>query len=117
MLSAVYISSFIGAKSTTEGNPSQPSLGLNTRGTFRFRWTVPSGTRTIQIDVKQAANASPRPRVTIKANTLPPGAYQATITVRDLAQTGDQATGQLSALVFRQGQGFLQQFMGFLSHI
>ena len=57
-----------GGKSTTEGNPSNPSLRLDTFGFWRFRWTVSAGTRTIQIDVKQAENQSPRPRVTILAN-------------------------------------------------
>ena len=32
-------------------------------------------------------------------------------------QTGDQVTGQFRPLVLRQGQGLLQQLMGFLGHI
>lgn len=38
------------------------------RGTYRFRWTVAAGSRSISIDVKQAVNVSPRPRVTVLAN-------------------------------------------------
>lgn len=61
--------STMGAKDTTEGDPSQPSLRMDARGTWRFRWVVESGARTASINVKQAANASPRPTLVIKANT------------------------------------------------
>jgi hypothetical protein len=56
----------LGGKDTTEGN-SQPSLRMDSSGTFRFLWVV-AEERTLSVDVKQAANASPRPRLTIKAN-------------------------------------------------
>ena len=58
----------LGGKDTAEGNPSQPSLRLDTFGRYRLRWTVASGTRTFSIGCKQAVNASPRPRVTVLAN-------------------------------------------------
>jgi len=41
---------------------------LDVRGTYRFRWTVAAGSRSISIDCKQAVNLSPRPRVTVLAN-------------------------------------------------
>lgn len=58
----------IGARDNTEGDPSQPSLRMDARGVWRFRWVVESGARTASINVKQAANASPRPTLVIKAN-------------------------------------------------
>lgn len=58
----------LGAKDTSEGNPSQPSLRLDKKGKWRFRWVVASGTRTISIDVKQAVNVDPRPTLVVKAN-------------------------------------------------
>ena len=58
----------IGGRDTTEGDPSQPSLRMDSAGMWRFRWTVLSGARTITIGVKQAANASPRPTLVVKAN-------------------------------------------------
>ena len=58
----------LGGIDNAEGNPSPPSLRLNVRGTYRFRWTVAAGSRSISIDVKQAVNVSPRPRVTVLAN-------------------------------------------------
>lgn len=57
-----------GAKDTSEGNP-QPSLRMDALGSFRFRWQVLAGARTIQIQCKQAINLSPRPTMVIKANS------------------------------------------------
>ena len=58
----------LGGRDNSEGNPSPPSLRLDVRGTYRFRWTVAAGSRSISIDCKQAVNVSPRPRVTVLAN-------------------------------------------------
>lgn len=58
----------MGAKDTTEGSPSQPSLRMDGQGKFRFRWHVASGARTIQVSCKQAINTSPRPTLVVKAN-------------------------------------------------
>jgi len=57
----------VGGKDTSVGN-SQPSLRMDSRGVFRFRWVVQSGTRTISVDVKQAVNLSPRPTLVILKN-------------------------------------------------
>lgn len=57
-----------GAKDTTQGDPSQPSLRIDGKGVWRFRWAVSSGTRTISVSVKQALNISPRPTLVVKAN-------------------------------------------------
>jgi hypothetical protein len=59
----------MGARDNTEGDPAQPSLRMDRRGRWRFRWTVLAGTRTISVRVKQAVNLSPRPSLVIKANT------------------------------------------------
>jgi len=56
-------------QSTTQGNPSPPSLQLSQPGFWRFRWTVQSGTRTLSIMVMQSANTSPYPSLTVKANS------------------------------------------------
>lgn len=55
-------------KDTTEGNPGQPSLKMDRAQIWEFFWPVASGAREISVSVKQAANLSPRPRVTVKAN-------------------------------------------------
>lgn len=60
---------YLGSKSTTEGDPAQPSLKIDAYGMLRFRWTVESGARTISINVKQAINLSPRPTLVVKKNT------------------------------------------------
>lgn len=57
----------VGGKDTTEGN-AQPSLRLDAKGVWRFRWNVASGTRTVQVDCKQALNLSPYPSLVVKAN-------------------------------------------------
>lgn len=58
----------VGARDDSEGN-SAPSLRMDSMGTFKFLWVVGASPITLSVDVKQAANASPRPRVTIKADT------------------------------------------------
>ncbi len=54
-------------KNITEGNPAQPSLQLDIPGFWRFRWSVRTGARTIQVSVKQVVNATPRPTMVVKA--------------------------------------------------
>ena len=58
----------IGGKDTSEGDPAQPSLRLDAKGMWRFRWAVASGSRSVSINVKQAVNGSPRPTLVVKAN-------------------------------------------------
>lgn len=58
----------LGGRNNTEGTPSPPSLRFDVRGICNFRWVVKPGTRSFSVDVKQAVNVSPRPRVTIVAN-------------------------------------------------
>lgn len=58
----------MGGQDAVEGTPTAPSLRLDALGVWKFRWTVPIGTRTISISVKQAVNASPRPTLIVKAN-------------------------------------------------
>jgi hypothetical protein len=57
----------LGGKDTSEGNP-QPSLRMDAVGFWRFRWSVTSGARTIQIDCKQVLNGAPYPTLVVKAN-------------------------------------------------
>lgn len=57
-----------GARDDVEGNPATPCLRLDARGVWRFRWRVRAGSRSIQVNVKQAINLSPRPTLTVKAN-------------------------------------------------
>jgi hypothetical protein len=56
-------------RNNTEGSPAQPSLQLDIPGMWRFRWSVRSGSRTVQINCKQAANGTPRPTMIVKAAT------------------------------------------------
>lgn len=53
----------------TEGNPGTPSLKLTYPGFWRFRWVVRAGSRSIQVNVKQADNRSPYPSLIVKANS------------------------------------------------
>jgi hypothetical protein len=57
------------SRSNSEGNPAPPSLKLAKAGFWRFRWAVKSGTRTVTVYVKQAANTTPYPSLTVRANT------------------------------------------------
>lgn len=59
----------MGAKDAGVGNAAAPSLRLDGKGFLRFYWSVKSGSRTLSVTVKQAVNASPRPRVTVVKNT------------------------------------------------
>jgi len=59
---------FGAGRSNTEGNPATPSLQLRYPSVFKFRWAVRAGTRSIQVNVKQAINTSPRPQLIVRAN-------------------------------------------------
>jgi hypothetical protein len=57
------------AKSTTEGSPSAPSLNLQHKGMWRFRWVVTPGVRSVSILCKQQmAVAGTTPSIIIRAN-------------------------------------------------
>lgn len=58
----------IGGREAVEGNPTL-CLRIDTVAVYKLYWPVASGSRTFRVDVKQALNFSPRPRVTIKANS------------------------------------------------
>jgi hypothetical protein len=58
----------LGKRDDAEGTADAPSLKMNNRGEFRFRWRVASGSRTVTVSVKQPINLSPRPTLTVKAN-------------------------------------------------
>ena len=58
-------------QSMSDGNPAAPCLSLDIPGMWRFRWVVKAGTRTINVNVKQAGTiftSSLRPTVVVKAN-------------------------------------------------
>jgi len=66
-----YILAVTGSGSnSTEGTVTPPSLRMDARGTFRFRWSVINGNRSIEVFVKQAENGQPRPLLRVKANPL-----------------------------------------------
>lgn len=52
----------------TQGSPDVPSLKMGAMGTFKFRWSVINGARSISVRVKQAVNQQPRPLLRVKAN-------------------------------------------------
>lgn len=56
-------------RDNTEGDPSPPSLKVGYQGTWKFRWKINPGERTIQINVKQTINQNPRPSLVIKSNS------------------------------------------------
>jgi hypothetical protein len=62
-------------RNNSDGSPLQPSLQVDipnspgVGGFWRFQWGVKVGTRTIQVNCKQAVNLSPRPTMVIKANS------------------------------------------------
>lgn len=57
-------------KETTDGSPLPPSFALDYPLTsYRWRWGVKSGTRTLQLAAKQVSNVTgKRPRVIVRAN-------------------------------------------------
>jgi hypothetical protein len=59
----------LGGRNNADGSPASPSLEMDTRGHWRFRWKVLTGARSIQISVKQAANVTPRPTMQVVDNS------------------------------------------------
>lgn len=57
-----------GGRSDLQGNPTAPSLRIQSRGKWRFRWNLSEGTHEISVKVKQDVNLDPRPTLTVKAN-------------------------------------------------
>ena len=57
-----------GGRDNAQGDPAQPSLRMDARGVYRFRWAFESGARTVAVNVKQEVNLSPRPTLVVKAN-------------------------------------------------
>lgn len=56
-------------RESTEGSPSAPCLAIDIPQTWRFRWGVRSGTRSMSVSAKQVSNvAGKRPRLVIRAN-------------------------------------------------
>ncbi len=53
----------------SDGDPASPSMGMWFPTQFSFRWVVNPGTHTIQVNVKQDINISPRPSMIVKANS------------------------------------------------
>lgn len=82
-------------KYVADGNPSAPSYQQGRPGILRFiDWPVKSGTRTLSISVKQTPDASPYPRVRLKAN---PGIGVNSDVVGDaVAGSGWQTIGPLT---------------------
>jgi hypothetical protein len=52
-----------------QGNPAPPSLGFKFPAGWSASWGLSPGMRSIQVYVLQAANTSPRPSLTVLANT------------------------------------------------
>lgn len=57
----------LGGQDLTVGN-SSASFRMDAAGTWSVEIPFPSGTNTIQVDVKQSVNVSPRPTLIVKAN-------------------------------------------------
>ena len=55
-------------RSDAEGSPTPPSMNLPVRGALRSRGKAKAGSRSISIDVKQAANLTPRPTLVVRKN-------------------------------------------------
>lgn len=55
-------------KATDNGMPTQPSIKLLHFGSWRFRWVVEVGDRSVSAWAYQAINLSPRPAIIVKAN-------------------------------------------------
>lgn len=58
----------VGGKNEIEGSPGAPCLVMHNQGVFQFRLSVASGSHNISVNVKQAANISPRPSLVIRKN-------------------------------------------------
>lgn len=88
-------SQILGRKDLVEGTPSPPSLCLEARGVLKvFAWALTSGSHQISIQVKQAANLSPRPSLRILAS--PDIGVNADVTDSAPAGTGWVTIGPLS---------------------
>jgi len=58
----------LGGKDAGTGSPA-PAMRIDGAvARWRFRWRVAAGARTVQCQVLQAANASPRPTLIVRAN-------------------------------------------------
>lgn len=57
-----------GAEDFSQGNPGQPSLRMDAKGTWRFRWAMQPGAHTISVNVLHAINQNPRPSMVVKNN-------------------------------------------------
>ena len=55
-------------KDLVQGSPDAPCFRMDTPGAFKFRWAADTGAHTIAIKVKQVANQSPRPTLTVLPN-------------------------------------------------
>jgi hypothetical protein len=85
---------FRGQKSTSDGDPAQPSLEMTVAGKFRFRWRVASGTRTISVKVKNPTGLSPYPILRVKAN--PDIGVNSDVTGTAIGGTGWQTIGPVT---------------------
>lgn len=57
------------SKNTSDGNPSSPCLSVDVPSSWRFRWVVQPGNRSIYALAKQNSTGSVfRPRMTLKSN-------------------------------------------------
>lgn len=66
-LGSLYNAKGVG-KELSQGNPAIPSIKIEAKGRWRFRWKMLAGPRTLTLKCKQEINVSPRPSVIIKAN-------------------------------------------------
>lgn len=55
-------------RSDAQGMPFVPSLEIQFWGSWRFRWVVAAGSRSISVWAMQVVNLTPRPAIVIKAN-------------------------------------------------
>jgi hypothetical protein len=58
-----------GGRDDMEGYLNPPSLRIQSRGKWRFRWKLSIGIHNISVRVKQEINLDPRPTLTVKANS------------------------------------------------
>lgn len=88
------------SKELVEGDPA-PSLLMQYPATMRFRWAVLDILNSVQVDVKQASNVSPRPTLTIKAN--PEIGVNADVVGTAASGTGWVTIGPISATPTSRG--------------
>lgn len=58
----------LGGEDFIQGSPAAPTLWMDAFGVWRFKWVLEPGAHTLQVNVLQAANMSPRPTMVIKSN-------------------------------------------------